>query len=821
VQYNIYRSDAGGPFNLKHSNTGNPPATTYQDTVTCNTGGYRYKVTAFVFNDVTQQLQESVASNIVPASGQALLTGCYTVSAVTYPNGASAVQGSIVPITWTLKDDFYATPADGWANAVSTNPVTNLAANTLVAIGPLPGNCGTVGPTTILSKGNPQSGASTFSVTNPLTGQFTFSWDTDSFCAGSYTFTLTLDSTQTQPSASALQLQIDVNDTDSTPHITTLPLPGGVVGLAYSDTLTEDGGTAPFTWTVTGLPSGISQQPASSPTLSGTTCVAGSYPVTAKVTDSKANSGMQGFTLQVNKANTTTGVTSNANPSVFQQMVTFTVTVAPQYSCTPTGTVILIDGVTKIGSKSLTGGTATFTTSTLAVGVHSITASYVGDDANFNASNSAAWSQTVNQASTSISINSVSPSPAFVGQPITVSYTFSVVAPGAGSPIPPSGNIIVSASDGSSCMAAAFQGAGMCTLSPAPTTAGNVTFTITYPGDGNFVASGANGNYTVYQLVFTTQPSNTGVGLTITPAVVVTAEDSGNGTLTTFTGGITVAIGSGPGTLSGTTAQNAVSGVATFGDLSINKIANGDTLTAAPSGGVPDATSSAFNIDTFYVDNHGNFGTLDLATGVSTQIAAGTATGSTGMDLIAGLQVYEYNTSNELVQITPSTGMATPVGPGTIPDQATTGALTDGSYFAIDVAGNLYSINLNTGATTLVGATSSALVVPTGCSFEASLTGSATVLYYTVGFSGTSCSSPMPDTLYQVTPTTGATTTIGQVTISGSGVNAFVGSTFVGSTLYGFTSTSGGQEYSINATTGVATFLTNTTVPVIGAGSSQ
>jgi hypothetical protein len=79
----------------------------------------------------------------------------------------------------------------------------------------------------------------------------------------------------------------------------------------------------------------------------------------------------------------------------------------------------------------------------------------------------------------------------------------------------------------------------------------------------------------------------------------------------------------------------------------------------------------------------------------------------------------------------------------------------------------------------------------------------------------------MPDTLYQVTPTTGATTTIGQVTISGSGVNAFVGSTFVGSTLYGFTSTSGGQEYSINATTGVATFLTNTTVPVIGAGSSQ
>jgi putative N-acetylmannosamine-6-phosphate epimerase len=73
--------------------------------------------------------------------------------------------------------------------------------------------------------------------------------------------------------------------------------------------------------------------------------------------------------------------------------------------------------------------------------------------------------------------------------------------------------------------------------------------------------------------------------------------------------------------------------------------------------------------------------------------------------------------------------------------------------------------------------------------------------------------------LYQINPTSGATTTIGQVTISNSGVNAFVGSTFVGATLYGFTSD--GKEYAINPATSVATFLTNTTVPIIGAGSSQ
>jgi hypothetical protein len=358
-------------------------------------------------------------------------------------------------------------------------------------------------------------------------------------------------------------------------------------------------------------------------------------------------------------------------------------------------------------------------------------------------------------------------------------------------------------------------------LAPTPTNAGTVTFTITYSGDSNFVGSGANGNYNVYQLVFTTQPSNTVVGLTITPAVVVTAEDSSNSTLTSFTGGITLAV-VGPGTLSGTTTQNAVSGVATFGDLSINKIANGYMLAASPTGGFPSATSNAFNVDTFYVDGNGNFGTLDLPTGTVTQIGAATVPGSNGIDLTPALQVYAYNTSNQLMQITPSTGAATPVGAaGSIPDQATTGALTDGSYFGIDaVTGNLYLIILATGATTSVGPTSAA-VLPAGCTVETSLAGSANVLYYTIGYSGASCSSPMPDTLYQIDPTSGATTTIGQITISGSGGNAFVGSTFVGGTLYGFTA--GGQEYTIDPATGVATLLTSTTATasILAAASSQ
>jgi hypothetical protein len=850
MQYNIYRSSDGGlTFTLIHSNTGNPPATMYQDTVPCSSVGYEYRVTAVIKNDSGTQL-ESVATNTVPAANEPKLTGCYTVTHFTVPT--NAVQGDTgLQISWTLNDDHFINqttppaPPTPWANvSADPNPVTRGAANTLVAIGPLPGNCTTSGRTKLVVDGAatnqftsqdvPSPGPDTFSANN---NTFTFTWNnSDAFCAGSYTFELDLDHVnsspvQTQAGPNALSISIDVGDNE--PRITTPGLPNATVGAQYSQTVTSDGGVGTVTWTFTGLPSipapGIAPQGStgSTITVSGMTCVAGPYSVNASVIDSatpNANIGSQPFKLQVDKATTTTSVVSDANPSVFQQPVTFTVTVAPQYGCTPTGTVTLKDGANVVGSQSLTNGTATFSfsgASSLSVGVHNITASY-GGDGNFNSSNGALTplaTQTVNPAQTQIVINQVSPSTAFVNQPITVTYAFSVLAPGAGTPVAPSGNISVTSTDGSMCLPQTPT-SGVCTLSPVPSAAGNYTLTLSYPGDHNFVMSGANLNYTVYKLVFTTPPSNTGAGLPITPAVVVTAEDGGNNTFTTFTGGITLAIGSGTGTLSGTKTQSAVAGVATFNDLNIDKIANGYTLTASPAGGVPDATSNAFNVDTFYVDASGNFGTLDLATGTATQIGAATAPNSTGIDLTPTLQVYTYNTSGQLMKIDPSTGAATNVGsPGSIPDRATTGALTDGSYFGIDsVTGNLYSIDLTHGTTALVG-TSSTAPVPSGCNFEASLTGSASVLYYTVGYSGTSCTTPQADTLYQINPTNGTIGASVQVTISGNPVNALAGSTFVGGTLYGFTTN--GKEYSIDPVSGVATPVANTTptTAIVGAGN--
>jgi len=62
--------------------------------------------------------------------------------------------------------------------------------------------------------------------------------------------------------------------------------PGGEVGVAYSDQLTETGGTSPFTWSVSSgtLPPGVTLA-ASTGLLSGTPTAAGSYTFTVEVTD--------------------------------------------------------------------------------------------------------------------------------------------------------------------------------------------------------------------------------------------------------------------------------------------------------------------------------------------------------------------------------------------------------------------------------------------------------------------------------------------------------------------------------------------------------
>ena len=98
------------------------------------------------------------------------------------------------------------------------------------------------------------------------------------------------------------------------------------------------------------------------------------------------------ISLSVVKVATTTSVTASANPAIIGSPVTFTATVTGSAD-SPTQSVNFFDGATNIGSGSVSGGHASFTTSSLGGGGHTITAQYIGDGEN-QGSTSLAYSLT-------------------------------------------------------------------------------------------------------------------------------------------------------------------------------------------------------------------------------------------------------------------------------------------------------------------------------------------------------------------------------------------------------------------------------------------
>ena len=198
------------------------------------------------------------------------------------------------------------------------------------------------------------------------------------------------------------------------------------------------------------------------------------------------------ITQVVNKANTSTSVSSSVNPSVFGQSVTLTATVSATApgSGTPTGTVNFKDGASTIGScsaQTMAGGQATCSTSGLSVGTHAtITAVYSGDG-NFNGSTSSNFSQTVNKADTSTTVTS-SLNPAMTGQSVTLTATVTATAPGSGTPTG-----TVNFKDGAStitgCGTQTLNGSGQATCATSFASAGSHTITAVYSGDTNYNTS--------------------------------------------------------------------------------------------------------------------------------------------------------------------------------------------------------------------------------------------------------------------------------------------------------------------------------------------
>ncbi|HEV2750067.1 MAG TPA: hypothetical protein VGV12_06025, partial [Gemmatimonadales bacterium] len=285
---------------------------------------------------------------------------------------------------------------------------------------------------------------------------------------------------------------------------------------------------------------------------------------------------------------------------------------------------------------------------------------------------------------------------------------------------------------------------------------------------------------TATQLAFTVQPSNTVAGVAIAPAVQVSALDASGNLVPTFTGSVAITLGNNPGgsTLGGTTAVAAVSGLATFSTLTLDKASIGYWLTATATG-LSSATSGSFNI----------------TAGATSQLAFGTEPVTTvaGHQITPAVKVRALDALGNLVPaFTGNVSVALATNPsGSALSGTTTVAAVGGvaSFFdlSINKAGSGYT--LTAGASGFAPVTSTAFDITPG---------TATQLVFTVQPSNTVAGAAIsPAVAVSALDATGnlVPSFVGNVTIS-------LGNNPGGSTL--------GGTATVTANSGVASFSTLT-----------
>lgn len=191
------------------------------------------------------------------------------------------------------------------------------------------------------------------------------------------------------------------------------------------------------------------------------------------------------FTVLLNlavAANTTTTATSSANPAMFGQSVTFTTKVTGNGSGTPTGKVEFMNGKTELGTAVLSGGKATLSSSTLAVGTKSVQAIYLGS-ASFAGSSSKIVSQIISKATTTTTLAS-SPSPSTSGESVT--FTAKVAPQFSGTP---TGNVVFK--EGAKTLATVELREGTASYKSSMMARGTHAITATYGGSTDFAGSAA------------------------------------------------------------------------------------------------------------------------------------------------------------------------------------------------------------------------------------------------------------------------------------------------------------------------------------------
>jgi large repetitive protein len=183
--------------------------------------------------------------------------------------------------------------------------------------------------------------------------------------------------------------------------------------------------------------------------------------------------GSAAWTQTVNKAASAASVRASANPGTYGQPVTFTALVSPG---SVSGSVQFMDGATVLGTAALSAGSASFTTSSLTAGTHSISVQY-GGDANYLGSSSPALSEVVKiGTATSLSSN---------GTPST--YGHSVQFNATVSPAAATGT--VQFLDGTTVLGTSALNNGKASFSTSSLSGGSHAITAIYSGGSTYLPS--------------------------------------------------------------------------------------------------------------------------------------------------------------------------------------------------------------------------------------------------------------------------------------------------------------------------------------------
>ena len=341
--------------------------------------------------------------------------------------------------------------------------------------------------------------------------------------------------------------EASVTEKQSTTTTLSSSLDPSTVGdvVTYTATVSATGATGSVTFEDAGIAiSGCAEQIVS---LGAATCTVSGYasPSTHSITATYNGDGncigsaSSPLSQVVNRASTSTRLTSSANPSMVGQPVTYTATVSPAAA---TGTIVFEETGTPIAgctAQPADSGAATCTISGYATaGERAITATYSGDG-NYVASTSSSSKQVVDKTGTTQATTTVSSSldPSTVGEAIT--YTAKV------SPAAATGTIeFKQAGVTIPGCGARTMSAGTAKCNAGDPAAGGHWIVAVYSGDSNYGSSTSPGlTQTVNKKTTTTTVSSSLDPSTVGEAITYTAKVSpaaATGTIEFKQAGVTI-----------------------------------------------------------------------------------------------------------------------------------------------------------------------------------------------------------------------------------------------------------------------------------------